>query len=149
MSATVAPEVEEFCDRWKKDVFAFCRMFLGDGAAAEDAAATALAAFCREHRPALTQQMPPLLLGLALRATEKYRNGSSRSLESPSRLEGAIQQLPRLERAVVTMRNLLHMEWGALAVATDLSRAEAHKAWMRGIVQLNDLLHKDFSKERQ
>jgi len=149
MSAATAHEVEEFCARWKKDVFAFCRVFLGDGAAAEDAASDAFRAFYRERELAMTEKIPPRLLGLALQATEKYRNGSSQSLQSASRLESAIQRLPRLERAVVIMRNLLHMEWGALGVATDLSRAEAHKVWMRGIVQLNDLLQKDISKERQ
>jgi DNA-directed RNA polymerase specialized sigma24 family protein len=147
MSAAIAHEVEEFCSRWKKDVFAFCRMFLGDGAAAEDAASDAFTAFYRERELSMTQEIPPRLLGLALHATEKYRNGSSQSLQSASRLESAIQQLPRLERAVVIMRNLLHMEWRALAVASGLSRAEAHKVWMRGIFQLNDLLQKDRPKE--
>jgi DNA-directed RNA polymerase specialized sigma24 family protein len=149
MSAAIAHEVEEFCTRWKKDVFAFCRMFLGDGAAAENAASDAFMAFYRERELLKTQEIPPRLMGLALQATEKYRHDSPQVVQSASRLESAIQQLPRLERAVVTMRNLLRMEWGALAVATDLSRAEAHKVWMRGIVQLNDLLQKNISKERQ
>ncbi|MBI3476336.1 MAG: hypothetical protein HY010_11430 [Acidobacteria bacterium] len=148
MSAATTHEVEEFCAKWKKDVVAFCRMFLGAGAAAEDAASDAFTAFYRERELPMTQEIPPRLLSLALRATEKYRNGSSQSLQSASRLERAIQQLPRLERAVVTMRNLLRMEWGALAVASDLSRAEAHKVWMRGIFHLNDLLQKDRPKER-
>jgi DNA-directed RNA polymerase specialized sigma24 family protein len=149
MSAAIAHEVEEVCTRWKKDVFAFCRAFLGDGAAAEDATSDAFTVFCRERELVVTQEIPPRLLGLALQATGKCRNGTSHPLRGASRLDTAIQQLPRMERAVVIMRNLLHMEWGALAVAADLSRAEAHKVWMRGILQLNDLLHEGFSKERQ
>jgi DNA-directed RNA polymerase specialized sigma24 family protein len=148
MSADNPHELEEFCSRWKKDVFAFCRVLLGDGAAAEEAACDVFAAFYREREPRMSQEIPPRLLGLALRATEKYRNGSSQSLQSGSRLESAILRLPRLERAVVTMRNLLHMEWAALALAADLSRVEAHQVWMRGIFQLNDLLQKELPKER-
>jgi DNA-directed RNA polymerase specialized sigma24 family protein len=148
MSADNALELEEFCNRWKKDVFAFCRAFLGDGGAAEEATCDVFAAFYREREFRMSQELPGRLLGLALRTMEKYRPGSSQSLQNASRLESAIQRLPRLERAVVIMRNLLHMEWAALALATDLSRAEAHKVWMRGICQLNDLLQRDLPKER-
>jgi DNA-directed RNA polymerase specialized sigma24 family protein len=149
MSAEYAHELEDFRNRWKKDVFAFCWAFLGDGAAAEEATCEAFAALYRDRELQMNdREMPPRLLGLALRATEKYRNGPSQSLQTTSRLEGAIQRLPRRERAVVIMRNLLHMEWASLALAADLSRAQAHKAWMRGIVQLNDLLQRDFLKER-
>jgi DNA-directed RNA polymerase specialized sigma24 family protein len=49
MSAAIAHEVEEVCTRWKKDVFAFCRAVLGDGAAAEDATSDAFTVFCREQ----------------------------------------------------------------------------------------------------
>jgi DNA-directed RNA polymerase specialized sigma24 family protein len=149
MSDANGHQLEDFCNRWRKDVFAFCCVFLGDGAAAEEATCEAFAAFYREREMGMSdREIPPRLLGLALRATEKYRNGSSRSLQTASRLEDAIQRLPRLERAVVIMRNLLHMEWASLARVADLSRAQAHKAWIRGIVQLNDLLQRDLLKER-
>ena len=140
-------EREEFCNRWKNDVFAFCRLLVGDGAA-EEVTCEALVTFCRGRDPGMSDRgIPPRLVGLAFRATEKYGNGSSQSLPGASRLEGAIQCLPRLERAVVTMRSLLRMDWEPMALATDLSRAQVHEVWTRGIVQLNELLNSSSSKE--
>ena len=52
-----------------------------------------------------------------------------------------------LERAVVIMRNLLRMDWGSVALASDLSQAQAHEAWVHGVFQLNELLHKNLIKE--
>lgn len=147
--ADPAAEAEEFCNRWKKDVFAFCRMLLGDGAAAEQVSCEALVA-CY-HEPGLRTSPPrevlPRLLNRAMRATEKYRNGGFQSFSSASRLEEAIQGLSPVERAVVIMRNLMHLDWEALALGTDLSRTEAHKVWVRAIFQLNELLQRDFPKE--
>lgn len=144
-----AAEAEEFCNRWKKDVFAFCRMLLGDGTAAEAVACEALVAFCHEGglRMSPPHEVLPRLLKLAMRATEKYRKGDFQASPSMSRLEKAIQQLPSTERAVVIMRNLMHLDWGALALGTDLSRTEAHKVWVHAIFRLNELLQRDFPKE--
>lgn len=139
---------EECCTRWKKDVFAFCRLLLGDGATAEEVACEALVTFCRGREVGMSDRgIPPRLVGLAFRATEKYGNGSPQPLPVASRLESAIQCLPRLERAAVIMRNLLRMDWEAMALATDLSRTQVHEVWTRGIVQLNERLHKDVPKE--
>lgn len=143
-------ELEEFCRRWKKDVFTFCWALLGDAAAAEEATCEAFAALRR--RPVVRMndlEASSRLLGSALRATEKSRNGSSPSSRATSRLEDAIRRLPRLERAVVIMRNLLHMEWPPLARAVDLSPPEAHEAWVRGILQLNEILQRSATKERR
>lgn len=141
-------EREECCNRWKKDVFAFCRLLVGDGATAEEVTCEALVTFCRGREVGMSDcGIPPRLVGLAFRATEKYGNGSSQPLQVASRLESAIQRLPRLERAVVMMRNLLRMDWEPMALATDLSRLEVHEVWTRGIVQLNELLNSSSSKE--
>lgn len=148
MSAESEHELENFSNRWKKDVFAFCNTFLGEGAAAEEVTCDAFVALYRERRlPRGDGDVLPKLLSLALRAMEKRRNGVSESVQPASRLEKAIQRLPRLERAVVIMRNLLHMEWPSIGVGTALSPEQAHKAWARGICQLNDLLQRDLVKE--
>ena len=147
--ADPAAEAEEFCNRWKKDVFAFCRMLLGDGAAAEQVACEALVA-CY-HEPALRTSPPreilPRLLNRAVRATKECRNGRLQYSPSASRLEQAIQQLPPTERAIVIMRNLMRLDWEGLSLGTDLSRTEAHKVWVRAIFRLNELLQRDFPKE--
>lgn len=147
MSAENERELEKLTDRWKKDVFAFCKTFLGEGAAAEEVACEAFGALYRERGlPRGDSDVLARLLSLALRTMER-RNGASQPVEPASRLEKAIQRLPRLERAVVIMRNLLHMEWQSIAVGTELSGNQAHKAWVRGICQLNDLLQRDSVKE--
>jgi DNA-directed RNA polymerase specialized sigma24 family protein len=144
-----AAEAEEFCNRWKRDVFTFCRMFLGDGAAAEAVTCDVLLAFYHERglpmRPA--HEILPRLLKLAMRAMERYRNGDFQAFPSASRLEQAMQCLPPMERVVVIMRNLMRLDWEALALSTDLSQTEAHKIWVRAIVQLNELLQREFPKE--
>lgn len=140
-------DLENFSNRWKKDVFAFCRTFLGEGAAAEEVTCETFVALCRERGlPRRDSDALARLLSIALRTMEQ-RNGASQPVEPASRLEKAIQRLPHLERAVVIMKNLLHMEWPSIAAGTDLSRAQAHRAWVRGIFQLNELLQRDFAKE--
>jgi hypothetical protein len=52
-----------------------------------------------------------------------------------------------MERVVVIMRNLMRLDWDAVALSTDLSQTEAHKVWVRAIVQLNELLQREFPKE--
>ena len=147
--ADPAAEAEEFCNRWKKDVFAFCRMFLGDGAAAEKLTCEALVTFYQERglRMSPPSEVLPRLLNRAIRAANECRNGRFQSSPSASRLEKALQQLPPTERAVVIMRNLIRLDWESVALGTDLPRAEAHKIWVRAIFQLNELLQRDFSKE--
>lgn len=144
-----ATDAEEFCNRWKRDVFVFCRMLLGDGAAAEVVACEALVAFYQERgrRMGPSHEVLPRLLKLAIRSMETYQNGDFQASPSASRLEQAIQRLPPMERAVVIMRNLMRLDWEALALSTDLSRSEAHKVWVRAIVQLNELLQREFPKE--
>ena len=129
-------------------MFAFCRMFLGDGAAAEELTCEVLMAFCRQQSSRLgDRELLPRTLGFALRAAHKYRTGSSRPLHSVSQLEVAMQDLPDLERAVVIMRNLLRMDWESVALASDLSQAQAHEVWVRGFFQLNELVQRDRFKE--
>ena len=142
-----AAAAEEFCNRWKKDVFAFCRMFLGDGAAAEERTCEALVACYHERglRMSAPLEVLPRVLNRAMRATKGCRNGRFQSSSSASRLEKALQQLPATERAVVIMRNLMRLDWEPVALGTDLSPAEAHSVWVRAIFQLNELLQRDFS----
>ena len=129
-------------------MFAFCRMFLGDGDTAEELTCEVLLAFCRQRSSRLDdRELLPRALGFALRSAHKYRPGSSRPMHSASLLEAAIQGLPHLERAVVIMRNLLRMDWGSIALASELTQGQAHQVWVRGFFQLNELLQRGLSKE--
>jgi len=133
---------EDLCNRWKADVFAFCFAFLGDRTAAEETACDALLAYCREQGPSRHDQATQArLMRLALLAAQE---ASSQGPECGSRLEAAIQRLPRSERAVVVMRNLLRMEWEYVALATGLSTTQAQKIWRLGILQLTAVLQTEF-----
>ena len=60
-------EMEDFCSRWKGTVFAFCRVFLGDGDAAEGVTSEAFVSFVREgDLPTSEHGIPSRLLRLAL-----------------------------------------------------------------------------------
>ena len=147
--AEAAAEAEEFCNRWKKDVFTFCRMLLGDGVAAEAMSSETLAAYywSRGRRIDQPSEALPRMLNLAIRASQKDRDGGFEASHSASRLEQAIQRLPPMERVVLIMRNLMHLDWAVVALGTDLSRIEARKIWARAFFQLNELLQRDFPKE--
>ena len=130
---------EQFCSRWRKEVFAFCRMFLGDEGAAEAAACEALVRFCQKaHLSTRESSIPAGLLQAAFHIVQ----GSTRSGPSatPSPLEAATQLLATRERAVVIMRNLLRMDWKSVAVATDLSASQVQTTWRHAIAQLTQLL---------
>ena len=79
---------EEFCNRWKKDVFAFCRMFLGVDAAAEDTALEVLLRFIQERRVRLSDsETATRLLALAFRVMQRSREEMHTDRMSPSRLD--------------------------------------------------------------
>ncbi len=59
-----------------------------------------------------------------------------------SRLDTSVLRLPATERAVLVMRNLLRMDWDQTAVAMGVSEEKAHKVWVRGVIGLNEFLHK-------
>ena len=137
-------DMEGFCARWKGTVFAFCKMLLGDGGAAEAVTLETFLAYLREGELRKSEPgFPSRLFSLALNASEKYPSGSPQSPEGASQLEVALQGLPRMERAVVIMRNLLHFDWLPLAQVIGVPQAEVHELWKRGIFQLNDLLQRD------
>ena len=101
---------EEFCNRWKKDVFAFCRMFLGVDAAAEDTACEVLVRFCQEQRYRLSDsETATRLLALAFRLVQPSREERNADRVSPSRLHATLQQPPAMERvttiAIASERN--------------------------------------------
>jgi len=137
-------DMEDFCARWKGTVFAFCKMLLGDEGAAEAVTLETFLVYLREGEFRKNETgFPFRLFSLALSATEKYPSGSPQIPEGPSQLERALRGLPRMERAVVIMRNLLHFDWERLAQVIGVPQTEAHELWKHGLFHLNDLLQRD------
>lgn len=139
---------EEFCNRWKKDVFAFCRMFLGVDTAAEHTALEVLLRFCQERRLRLSDsETATRLLAMAFRLMQPSREERHADRVRPSRLDAALQQLPALERAAVIAKNLMHLEWTALSQVLDVSAEQAHEVWVRAMLRFNDELQTRIKKE--
>jgi len=140
-------ELEDFWNRWKKEVFTFCRMFLADGGLAEKATCVALVTFTRQGDvPGHSVSIPPDLMRCALQTAQEIADGSPPSQGTMSRLDRAVQRLPRIQRAIVIMRRL-HMDWEGMALATGLSARAAREVWVCGVIRLAELLRHDFSKE--
>ena len=138
----------EFCNRWKKDVFAFCRMFLGVDTAAEQTALEVLLRFCQERRFRLSDwESATRILALAFRVMQPSREERHKDRVSPSRLDAALQQLPALERAAIIAKNLMHLEWTAISQVLDVSAEQAHRLWVRAMLRFNDELQMRSTKE--
>lgn len=136
--------IEAFYQRWGPDVFAFCRLFLGDERRAELVCSKAFLDFCRElSQLPTTGEIPSLLVGLAYQAMQPCRNEQSADLKEKS-LENCILRLDCRQRAVFIMRNVLCMTWPNIACASSSSTEEVRECWLRGMLNVRNLLPRDF-----
>jgi DNA-directed RNA polymerase specialized sigma24 family protein len=142
-------EMENFCDLWKRDVYAFCKAFVGNERAAEDATCEVFVTACRRTANLPQGTLRSHLIGLALQTIQRWERQPTPCCEGGSRLEHAILRLPANERAVVIMRNLLRMDWASVALAMGLSAKRAHELWVRGVIQLNEFLQQDWTGENR
>lgn len=134
---------ETFCNQWKKQVVAFCLMFLGQRLPAEEVACEVLVTFSRNYD--LRKNVPyvgPRLIAMAIDLMKKLQNTKQKfeTAETATPLERALQTLPSLERSILIMRNLLHMNWHAISLAADVSSKHAHCLWTKSILQLQEQL---------
>ena len=137
-------EVEAFYKRWGPDVFTFCRLFLGDERRAETVCGKAFLDFCRESGQLLTTgEIPWPLVGLAYQAMQPCRPAPSASKQERT-LEKCILRLDCRERAVFIMRNVLRMTWPNVASASSSSMEEVRESWLRGMLNVRDLLPRAF-----
>lgn len=135
-----AADLAKICNRWKRDVYAFCRSFVGDERAAEDTTCEVLLTICRRNA---RQTNRSEIVGLAFDLVRKQACQSRPPHRGISRLENSILRLSAAERAVVIMRNLLRMDWPEVALATGLSAKRTHELWIQGVIQLNEALQRD------
>ena len=133
---------EDFCNQWKRDVYRFCRSFLGDEKAAEDASYETLVSLSRQVLGLGASSTRPLIIRRALEICMRHAQRDVLSHGEKSRLDTSVLRLPATERAVLVMRNLLRMDWDQTAVAMGVSEEKAHKVWVRGVIGLNEFLHK-------
>ena len=138
-----AVQREKFCNRWKNEVVAFCRMFLGLIVPAETVAVQVLVNFSgRGDASKDDSEVEPLLIAMAMDVMKKSAIAGQESVKAKQAtpLGGALLGLPSLQRAVLIMRSLLHMNWHAISVATGLSDELAHRVWAQAVVLLQQQL---------
>ena len=138
-----AMQRENFCHRWKNEVVAFCRMFLGLIVPAENVACEVLVKFSgRSDASNNDSEVEPRLIAMAMDVMKKSPIADQESVkaEQATPLGRALLGLPSLERAVLIMRSLLRMDWRAISMATGLSNELAHRVWARAVVLLQEQL---------
>lgn len=141
-------EIAEFCNRWKKEVFAFCRMFLGVDAAAEETACEVLVRFSQQrHFPLSDSETEARVLALAFQMMQPSREERYADRGDPSPLDATLQQLPALQRAAIITKNLMRMEWTAIHLVLDVSAEQARKVWVKAMLRFNEELQIKMKKE--
>lgn len=138
-----AVQRENFCNRWKNEVVAFCRMFLGLIVPAETVAVEVLVNFSRRGDASKDDsEVEPLLIGMAVDVMKNSPIAGQESVKAnqATPLGRALLGLPSLQRAVLIMRSLLHMNWHAISVATGLSDELVHRVWAQAVVLLQEQL---------
>jgi len=131
---------EDFCNQWKRDVYGFCRSFLDDEKAAENASYETLVSLSRQLSGLDTRSIRPLIVRRALEMCRRHARRDAVSHAAKSRLENSVLRLPATERAVLIMRKLLRMDWGQIARAMEMSEEKAHNVWARSVIQLTEFL---------
>jgi len=144
MNAHELREAEAFYKRWWPDVFAFCRLFLGDEEQAEVVSSKAFLSFYRESTGLpVADEIPSRLVGLAYNAMQSCRAERSVITNEPS-LKHCVLLLDCRQRAVFIMRNVLRMSWPSVASVSGSSVEKAQESWLGAMLKVRDLLPPHF-----
>lgn len=134
---------EQFYQRWSGDVFALCRLFLGDDYQAEKVMLRTFLAFYHEARELRVDgELSPDLVRIALREMP-CTTGARR--EGPgAQFENCILALQCQQRAVFILRNVLRMGWPVIVQAINLPLEQIRELWLKGMLTVRELLPRDF-----
>ena len=139
-----AREAEAFYRRWGPDVFAFCRLFLGDEAKAEALVPIAFLSFYRESSALPVEgEVPTRLVGHAFQAMQPCGPVSTPAPPTTA-LEKCVLELDCRQRAAFILRSVLGMSWPGIASAMSSSVEETRQTWLKGMLKVRELLPRDF-----
>lgn len=144
---TPEKQVRDFYRRWNKQVFAFCRLFLGDEERGQKAAREAFLAYVRQRLPLASDRLPMDLLRCALGVVRDLCALADPQKAAHETLEHAILLLPCEQRAVFILRNVLNVDTVAVAVVTRLPVEQVRRLWMESMLAVREMLPRDFFKE--
>lgn len=132
-------DIHDFYRRWSPQVFAFCRLFLGDHPNSREATKAAFLAYVERDLELGFQKIPDDLLRFAWEASKRYGEPRPSPITPPRDLAEAILWLPFEDRAVFIFSSVMGLneldagtvlEWPVQKV-----REKRTRAWL-GLRQL-------------
>jgi DNA-directed RNA polymerase specialized sigma24 family protein len=140
-------EIRGFYDRWKSQVYTLCLLFPDDEKTAEEAVTEAFATFLRTKGSLLPDGLPAGLLASAVASLHRRCAGVTASRSADQSLKPALLRLRCEQRAVFILRDVLGLEEGVVAAATRLPSNQVRALRFAALMQLRELLPKDFLEE--
>ncbi len=140
-------EVQDFRDRWSAQIFAFCRVFLGNQERAQESTVEAFLVYLRQGLAPDETRLPNLLLQCAVEAVRDKCSCRDPRTARAENLESAILSLPCDQRIVFILRSVLRMDSVSVTVATGLAREQVRELWVSSLLRIRELLPEDFFKE--
>ena len=141
-------EIREFYERWGASVLAFCRLFLGDEAQAQEATAQTFLVYLRGDSALREDRLPLPLLRCAVDAVRDKCSPPASQEQNGQNLKSTILLLPCEQRAVFILHTVLHLDEASVAVATGFSVETVRKLSFRSLMRIRELLPRDFFEER-
>jgi DNA-directed RNA polymerase specialized sigma24 family protein len=130
--------VREFYSRWSTTVFTFCRLFLGEEEAAEEATQQAFMNSLTENMDLGSDKIPLRLLRNALNAVSCNSSGARPGFPDTDEMEDTIKLLPQEERSVFILRSVLDLDFSQVTIVTGLSTEQVHRLWSESLLHVRD-----------
>lgn len=140
-------EVRSFYERWSPSVPCFCRLSLGDEAHGEEAAREVFLSYIRAGLPTETAGMPIGLFQCAVSVTGDACSLGGASQREAHPLLRAMLLLPYEFGAAFILRYVLRLDVGTVASSAGKSERWVRKASLQAMLQIRDLLPREFFKE--
>lgn len=136
-------EVRAFYERWKSRVFAYCLLYLGDEALAEEATEEAFLLYFQWIATTFwsdSGQIPLSLLQATVNAAQKRCAIRHKPIRLGNAIEDVVPFLGCEERMVFVLRSVLDLPYSLIAAATGLEQAQAEGYWTQAMLHVREML---------
>jgi hypothetical protein len=142
-------QIEKFYAAWSPSVLAFCCLLLGEGTEAERSSVEAFHAYLSRGLDLDVASLPSLLFMFALDAAKRAAVPMTPESTEARRLQDAVVLLPWRERSVFALRSVLRLDDIVISEIVEVPIREVRGVWMKALLRLRQLLHKDFFSGRK
>ena len=133
------PEVDEFYGRWSRQIFTYCRLFLGNRDQAEIATEEAFTRFLSQSPDLSGNRLSLALVRCAWEAAGSHCVSSSPGPAEVEELTDARPLLPCEQRSVFILRSVLGLRAEAVAVATLRTPQQVNQIWVQSLLRIRKL----------